>query len=294
MFRVCTVVLATLVLTGAVCASPLVRYDATQYSDTTLLAESNARSPDQIRPSFPAQDSDQISADLSGQPNSWLYAIAVLLSIGLIVSVLVSFYLYRWRRILLSSPHLLVPEELGERIHSHEKALRLIEKAFVTKTMRLEERSGLMSGQITSLIDTFMALQNAIDEKDQEIKRFKNGYDIQVFRRYLYRFVRVHQSIVDFERDGELGEREISFIKRLLEDALDECGVEPFEPEIGGDFREIDGVADRPQTILTETAEENFKVAEVTESGYRIRTEGEHFDTIIPAKVKIFVHNGKD
>lgn len=290
MLRPTVVILAMSVLAGNGLAGQRSHVASTSPTKEVVVAQADVKPDDQRRLSSPVQQEKNSPVPAAGQSIGWFTAIAVLLSLALIVSVCISFYLYRWRRILLSSPHLLVPEELGERLTAHEKAMRKIENAIATGTGRLAERSDHMSGQVSNLVDTFMTLQNTIDEKEQEIRRFKSGYDIQIFRRYLYRFVRIHQAISDYEREGGLGEQEMSKIRRLLEDALDECGVEPFEPEVGGDYREADGVADNPKYIPTENAAENFKIAEVSEQGYRIRAEGESFDTIVPARVRIFIH----
>lgn len=258
-----------------------------------VVTKSDVRPPDETGIRVHQDSPGNTFSDSSRIVTAWLLAVSLFLAVALTVSVAISFYLYRWRRILLSSPHLLVPEELGERIKAYETAIKKVENTLAVGTGRLAERSEQMTGQISNLIETFMTLQGAIDEKDQEIKRLKAGYDAQIFRRFLFRFVRVHQTVKEFGENDEIGERDMSFVQRLLEDALDECGVEHFEPEIGTDYRESQGVSDNPKSVSTDVPENSFKISEIVEPGYRIRGEAGTLDVILPAKVTIFVYEAK-
>jgi len=50
--------------------------------------------------------------------NGWVYVALIILSLATLIATAISFYLYRWRRILLSNPHLVVPEQLGEWVNN--------------------------------------------------------------------------------------------------------------------------------------------------------------------------------
>lgn len=217
----------------------------------------------------------------------WLSIGITFLAIALFCSVAISFYLYRWRRILLSNPHMLVPEELGEHLTQHEKALTKLRQVLSNRTKVLDQRSVTVNETLQNMVETFMTLQRSIDEKDGEIKRLKAGYDAEIFRRYLYRFVRVHQAIVEIQEAKTFGTDELELLRRLLEDAMDECGVEEFSPEIGADIREVEGIAENPKTIHTEQSSQAFKIAEVRETGYRYRTQENGYEVIVPAKVTV-------
>ena len=138
------------------------------------------------------------------------------------------------------------------------------------------------------MIDTFMTLQSALDEREAEIRRLKKGYDAEVFRKFLYRFIRIDQSIADFARDDMASPENLGQLKRLMEDAFDECGVEVFEPELGSDYRGAEGVAENPKTVAADRPEDAFMIAEVLEAGYRLRG-GEGYEILAPAKVRIYI-----
>ncbi len=108
-------------------------------------------------------------------------------------------------------------------------------------------------------------------------------------RDYLKRLIPVDLAVDDFMRDGEAS-KAFGVVKALIEDALDSCGVETFSPEIGEDYRRAEGVADYPKTQVTDRPEDKFKIAEVLEKGYRIKTEP-GYDVIYPSRVRIFTTN---
>jgi hypothetical protein len=223
----------------------------------------------------------------SGSSVEFTSVVLLILSITTLFSTAISFFLYRWRKILLSSPQLLVPEELGKYLQALEKSINVQEKQITKDVRELSLRASESTDKITNMTETFMSLQKALDDKDELIRRLMKGYDTEIFRKFLIRFIRIDQAIDDYIRFGDADAETLKQLKRLFEDALDECGVESFEPQVGGDYRKEDGLADHPKTLSTDDPNQDFKVAEVVELGYRLRVMDE-YETIKPAKVSIY------
>ena len=131
------------------------------------------------------------------------------------------------------------------------------------------------------------SLRNALDERDQEIKRLKRGYDNAVFRKFIARFIRVDQAVQYFIQHTESSSTQLESIHSLLEDALQECDVQPFSPEIGSDYRSAFGVAEYPKILTTITREDDCRIAEILEPGY-IMQGGKEKEVLIPARVAIY------
>ncbi len=193
-----------------------------------------------------------------------------LLSVTTLVAVGTSFYLYRWRRILSGSHHLLMPEE-------HGRYLRGV-GADVND----------LSRQTAELQASFLTLQRSLDDKDREIRRLKEGYDLNVFRSFVRRFVRVATAVEGFLSVDEPAREGLEHTKRLLQDALEECGVEPFAPELGVSYLDAEGVADNPKTVPADSSEENNRISRVLQEGYRLVTP-QGYEVIKPAKVEITI-----
>jgi hypothetical protein len=228
------------------------------------------------------------SPTLQQDPNygPFIFAIAVL-SVATAVSVLVAFYLYRWRRILLSNPHVLLPEEQGAYFQSLDAHFRQLHNGIVRSFDGLREQGNASVQRMSELHESFMTLQRALEQRDAEIQRLRKGYDAEVYRKFINRFIRVSAALHDMKAISEVRHGDVDQAIRLLDDAFEECGVEVFFPELGADYRLEKGVADNPQTVPTENQDELFKIAGVLEAGYRIRS-GDSQEIIRAAKVKIF------
>ena len=181
---------------------------------------------------------------------------------------------------------MVVPEEWVKYLDGLGKHVASLKEYVSNDLSRVSSETRENSLKITSMTETYMQLQSALDEKDSEIKRLKDGYDTEIFRRFISRFIRIDQTIDEFILDeGE--STALSQLSRLFEDALEECSVSKYEPEIGEDYREAYGIADNPKKELTKDSNKNFKIIEVIESGYHIDT-GKNKKIIIPSKVKIY------
>ena len=234
-----------------------------------------------------------VSIDSKSSIYIWLSVAILVLSITTTISVLISFYLYKWRKILLSKPNLLVPEEWGKYLKEVSESVDQLNNDQTKAIQSIFHESQDNSEKIQNMIETYMSLQKTLDAKDSEIKRLKNGYDAAIIKKFLYRFIRIDQIINESIEDRNFGPESMNTIRRFFEDALDECGVERFEPTVGDDVRKVDGIAENSKKIVTEIAEDNFRIAEVVSEGYRL-TAGDKFDYIVPAKVKVFIHQNKE
>jgi len=218
--------------------------------------------------------------------NNTLYLIIGILAIGFSLSVGITFYLYRWRKILLSNPNTVVPEEWAKFLQDVGKNLHLLSDIVENNLKQVANASVNQTAKISNMTDTYMELQNALDEKDKEISRLKGGYDAEIFRRFIVRFVRIEQALDDFIIDDSDSEEYLQ-LKRLFEDAFEECGVTKNSPSVGDDYRTAKGVSDNPKTEATDDPELEFKISEIIESGYDLNT-GTGSRTIIPSRVRIY------
>jgi molecular chaperone GrpE (heat shock protein) len=158
-------------------------------------------------------------------------------------------------------------------------------KASVEKVSGTADKTG---EKIDALMQAYLTLQGALDQKDTELKRLREGYDAHLYRRFIARFLRARHAIIDAKAHQRFDQQAFLQVEQLLDDALDDCGVESFAPEIGSDYRTANGVADPPAKTPTDTEDNAFKIAEVLELGYRLNSNG-HREVIVPARVRIFV-----
>lgn len=249
--------------------------------------DSNDAEPQAIARSQSIETPNSAFPPSSTQTNPWTIFALIFMSAATLVSVSITFYLYKWRRILIGTPGLLVPEEWAKYLEGVSREVRDLSKVTEDRMGSMSQTSARNTDQITNMIETFMTLQKAIDERDMEIKRFKKGYDADVFRKFLNRFIRVDKEVAACLQSKADESVNLERVKRLMEDALDECGVELFRPAVGKDSRRTEGISDNPKTVKTEEKDDAFKITEVIEPGYRLRSRTSH-EVLVPAKVRIF------
>ncbi len=239
-----------------------------------------------ISPNVPTQPQESIRDSLG--EDSGMLIVLLLVCLVALISVAVNFYFYRWRRILSSQPHLLMPEE------------------YVGSMQALRERVSHLSQQIppiqheiqqthTELLEAFLTLQKSLEEKDQEIQRLKRGYDLKIFRKFLRKFVTLNADLRSFLSDDTLTNQqsleELRNTHEMLWDALEECGVESFSPKLGESYLKAEGVSDPPKKeIDAESPEGHNQISKVLQEGYRVSVADGKYIYIKKAEVEVTIH----
>jgi len=246
-------------------------------------------------------DSDQNNkADSDIKENNYQInydILIVILSLTTLVSVLISFWLYRWRKVVIAGKEIVIPETFAKQVGDIVKAvsgssseLGTVVNQQSVAVNKFNSSLSALDESIRNMIDTYMSLHSSLDQKDEEISRYKKGYDAKIFHNFLLRFARVDQVIKEYIGDGEIDLEGLKDIHEVMEDALEECDVESFSPEIGSDYRKSDGVADNPKKNLTSNKNENFLIKEILQPGYRRRLPDSKFEVIVQAKVVVYVY----
>jgi hypothetical protein len=234
---------------------------------------------------------------------SGLVAVSLVLTVAaLLVSVLVNIILLRWRRAVEEDPMSLETSVLVEKVQAaaNTQSSRL---STVIETLRshgefiqdssqavLRESSKTRS-ESEQLLESFRSLHVALSKKDAEIDRLKSGYDLEVFKRFLSRFLRldnvISEEVEDLGCDNADAKQALSEVQALLRDALAESGLEQFSPDLGLSIRESEGVETAAETPTSEQGRV-LTIAEVIEPGWRCRV-GDGFTVVKDARVAVFV-----
>jgi hypothetical protein len=213
-----------------------------------------------------------------------IYAIAT--SLALILSVLLSIHLYRWRKISLSKPDTLVPKEWEKVLNQ----VSLTVKQNQLQSIDARSKSQYLHEEVykhsEKTLEAFMSLHKAMDEKDKEIERLKHGYDSYIYKKFLKRFLKAYIAAKEMLEE-EPTNASLKEAQDMLSDALQECDVEKFEPLIGDDVRHAKGISDGPRIIETVDLAKDFTIAEIIDHGYWVRGDTTTL-VILEAKVKIY------
>jgi len=210
-----------------------------------------------------------------------------------ILSLVISFWNYHIRAIYLKDGPALVPEKWGKIILDLIKNSNSMNNNNQKIFQKLKENSDIQNKKSEDLLESFLTLQETLSAREKEISRLKRGYDAKIFKKFLLRFIRIDRSLREMKKEfsGKENEKNYKYLSRIMQDALEECGVERFTPELGSDFRDAgDDVADEFTTEATNDPEMDFIMSDVISIGYKLIGEDED-EVIIPSKVKIFRKN---
>jgi hypothetical protein len=219
----------------------------------------------------------------------WLIVVTVLSLGTTLVAVAVTFYLYRWRRILLAEhPNALVPEEWGAALKESSKTTKILVSKANENNQTLTGFLQQHSDNVRQMTETFMTFKKSLDDKDAEIERLRRGYDAHVYRQFLSRFIRVHKNLLECASEAVISVSDIRNLRLLLEDAMEESGVAAFEPDVGEDIRGLgDRVAENPKILETDDPAAHLTIATVNAPGYEI-VSGEQTVILSPAQVTVY------
>ena len=236
-------------------------------------------------------NSDNKNNDGSRYTNYMVIASILLLLITL-ASVSISFYLYRWRVAVSEKLQIMVPESFHSTMQGLMKSTNANTQYLDQHIRSFKESIKISTERMDEMIESYLLMRDKLDAKDAEIKRLKEGYDTTIFKSFLIRFLRVNTALIKIKNEANdkdvFSVDDIEYLVDVFEDALIECGVSQFIPDLGADYKKIDGISQNPKTEETHDKNKEFTISEVIEPGYKIDSSGE---TVIikPAKVKIFV-----
>ena len=233
-----------------------------------------------------------------GTPNSsstlqWVVIIAALLITA--VSLGVSFWLYYVRSLYLKDGPALVPERWGVLINDLRYDTNQSKMDTLERLSAVIEASKHQSAKSEALLESFLTLQDTITNRDKEIARLKKGHDSKIFKRFITRFIRVSISLEEICEEAKESDqaKNYKYLCRKIQNALEECGVEPFAPPVGFDYRELGPeVDDEPKILEIEDASKDFQIASVESPAYVIEGEGDR-EIILPSKVTIYRSQNK-
>jgi len=219
-----------------------------------------------------------------------IWVVAGLILVGIIGAsgAIITFFV-RMRRFMEPEPKEIdqQPDQLGL---IEQRIDYLIETA--NSIAQLADQSVNQSEANENFSSSIKSLRDALDDREHEIKRFKKGYDNAIYRKFVSRFIRVIQATQYFLQQSDDSNSELESIHSLLEDALLECDVHPFSPEIGSDYRSAFGVADYPKILDTDVEKDDCMIAEILETGFYMKGSQEK-EVLIPARVAIFRFDSK-
>lgn len=260
------------------------------------------------------EDNEADEEPLADSATPWFLITLLTLSTGANGCIAAFIFLYNRKRLeLLKDKKFVEPETLQQTLQSFVSSVNKIGKELeqikvinhntvaqiVQQTQSVLKEIEIQSkghGEgIDKMMDTFLTLNNKIDEKDAEIKRYKEGYDTENIKASLAGYIKVRDRIKSYVDNEKTSLQDLDKLLIIVESAIDNLGASEIEIEIGDKFFDDKyvGLIDNPEVIETDDLEKDGTIASVVRKGYEIKGQ-ERNTTIRNAKVTIYKNKHKD
>ena len=210
------------------------------------------------------------------------------------VSLIITFYLYRWRKDIISTGAM-VPEEWAgflKKVVESSNQVAGEQLKILDDHVRLSSQSqgyiADISRHLSDVQKTMLAMQGALDVRDTEIMRHREGYDTAILAKYLSKLIDIMLKAEKLSTKEDVGKKDMNNISLMILDLLEDGGVEPFVPQVHVDFTELGDAIDLHKShIETNNPDMHGKIAEVIANGFRM-VSGEHSRVLKSSVVQIY------
>ena len=236
--------------------------------------------------------------------------------LSIIANLLISLFIYknhRERMAILSDKKFVQPEEVQKQmqffkdsvsecnnmltqIHqNNESLLQSSLEQTARVLMSLQQDSQVHGEDVKKLMETFNLMNDKLDEKDKEIKRYKEGYDVSQIKKSVSGYIKVRDRISNYIESEKTEVEDLEKLNLILESVIENSGVTEIVINVGDDYYDdqFNGKIDVPKILSTNDSNDNNKIVSIDKVGYEIL--GNEIATVISkAKVTIYKHNQKE
>jgi hypothetical protein len=257
------------------------------------------------------EDLDTANESQSGSATSW-YLITVL-TLSTAANGCIALFIFRHNRErikLLKGKKYVEPEELQKTMRTlseNTKALdkqlselaqknadtvqQLVQQAREAFT-KVEKNSASHLEDVEELKSAYLLMRDKLDEKDKEIKRYKEGYDTDKLLTSLEGFIKIRDRIASYAEDGKTTKDDLHRLVKIIENTITTSGAKEIEITVGDnidDDKYLISVSVKRE-IDTDNPGDDGKIASIEKNGYQIT--GPEVSTVI-RKAEIALHRYK-
>ena len=220
----------------------------------------------------------------------------ILLIIVVILFCISTYLIYfkRWREF---EPKKLItfPEEAVNKLDNVSKTNEEYQKEIIKQNKvlisELNKIISQLNTDITKLSEQVVSFRSLAEERSNEKKRYKEGYDFAKSKSFMLGLI---ENIKYIDRNLERDEIKNSDLSRFLEASKDKLelllsaqGVEKYTPEIDRPITEIDGCKAVETINTTDNSKINF-IHSVIKDGYKLQLNNNEIKIISDAEVIVY------
>lgn len=184
-------------------------------------------------------------------------------------------------------------DQYGVLSKNSEQDLLSIKENISSFTKQLQEYLNNTMGKIRDdtkkTSDLLENLNSIVDQKDKELVRFKNGYDLVRLRSFALNVVEAI-TFLQNRKSEFIDEKFVSYIsayEKQLERVLDDLGIQKYSPKLGELSTDTEGIEVIGSTPLSENSKPNC-ISEIISSGFLINFQDGRKEILKSAQVNVY------
>ena len=137
---------------------------------------------------------------------------------------------------------------------------------------KLEKNSASHLESVEELKSAYLLMRDKLDEKDKEIKRYKEGYDTDKLITSLEGFIKIRDRIDSYAEDGKTSKSDLQRVVEIIENTITTIGAKEIDITVGdniNDDKYLTSVSAKKE-VDTDNPDDNGKIASIEKNGYQI------------------------
>ncbi|HOK65851.1 MAG TPA: hypothetical protein PK054_11645 [Anaerohalosphaeraceae bacterium] len=145
---------------------------------------------------------------------------------------------------------------------------------------------------LSEISEQMSAIREFAAEQQNQVRKFQDGYDWMLIKRFCLRIIRCIDNLEDRIRQLQSANQDVSMLKDIRDEilfALESSGVEQYEPEIGLEYKGLERYAESVREKKeNDDPTKSGRIAEVVRPGYQYLINDEEVKIVRCAQVKLY------
>tara|TARA_B100001121_G_C18688431_1_gene621835 strand:+ start:1557 stop:2132 length:576 start_codon:yes stop_codon:yes gene_type:complete len=143
-----------------------------------------------------------------------------------------------------------------------------------------------LQDEIINLKNLFVSLNSELTEKENELKKYKKGYQKTVLKGFFNKLIDINELASNLSTSSS--EKDIHNLKNYILFTLQELDIEEFSPTVNEDFRTQNGVNAHSDVYETGDKSKNGKVVKALKKGYKVTLDDGSVEIIQNAVAQVY------
>lgn len=180
-------------------------------------------------------------------------------------------------------------KQLSELKQHNDHTVQGVIQQTTSALSKLEENDHKHGEKIQEIMNAFLELNTKLDEKDEEIKRYKEGHDSKLINKYILSYIKIRDQIIKMTNSDQFVLKNLEQLIERLNMEIEHADVKEIEVSIGDKFldEKYGGKLATPKLVPTDDTGKNGTIVSVDLAGYEF-TGNERNIILRPAKVSVY------